>query len=544
MAESKTVSVVPLNGSNYPTWKVQCQMALMKEGLWKIVNGEEAPPAADKADKYAKFVARRDRALATIVLSVQPSLLYLIGEPEDPTIVWKKLSEQFQKKTWANKLELRRRLYSLRLKEGDSVQEHIKAMIEIFNGLSVIGDPVSDEDRVVHLLASLPETFNMLVTALEASPNVPKMEIVTERLLHEERKMKDRGTSSVSSSEKAMAAKRPPWKRGPKCHHCGKFGHIKRNCRDLAPNNNQKEWSRKQKANNAEVKLGSSNNESESDALVAGCALAANATRDTWIVDSGATCHMCNNDKLFTELRDLRPLDVTLGDGHNLKASGKGTVLLQMSLHDGTMRKCSLNDVLYVPSLSYNLLSVSKAAEAGKTTRFNKTSCEILTSEGKIVSEGTKVGSLYYLDCHLDCLHAANTAENQTQETTEDTWHRRFGHLGLQSLKKLAKEKLVNGLNLNVSKEISFCESCTEGKHHRSQFPTSGAKRSEEVLGLVHTDVCGKMNVKSLTGGEYFLTFIDDKTRYVWVYILKRKDQVFEKFREWKALVENSTGQS
>ena len=63
---------------------------------------------------------------------------------------------------------------------------------------------------------------------------------------------------------------------------------------------------------------------------------------------AGATCHMCNNDKLFTELRDLRrPLDVTLGDGHNLKASGKGTVLLQMSLHDGTMRKCSLNDVLY-----------------------------------------------------------------------------------------------------------------------------------------------------------------------------------------------------
>ena len=104
---------------------------------------------------------------------MQPSLLYLIGEPEDPTIVWKKLSEQFQKKTWANKLELRRRLYSLRLKEGDSVQEHIKAMIEIFNGLSVIGDPVSDEDRVVHLLASLPETFNMLVTALEASPDVP-----------------------------------------------------------------------------------------------------------------------------------------------------------------------------------------------------------------------------------------------------------------------------------------------------------------------------------------------------------------------------------
>ena len=51
------------------------------------------------------------------------------------------------------------------------------------------------------------------------------------------------------------------------------------------------------------------------------------------------------------------------------------------------------------------------------------------------------------------------------------------------------------------------------------------------------------MNEKSLGGAEYFLTFIDDKTRYVWVYCLQRKDQVFEKFCEWKAMVERSTSQ-
>ena len=54
-------------------------------------------------------------------------------------------------------------------------------MTEIFERLAVIGDPVSDEDRVVHLLASLPNSFNMLVTTLEANPEVPKMETVTER---------------------------------------------------------------------------------------------------------------------------------------------------------------------------------------------------------------------------------------------------------------------------------------------------------------------------------------------------------------------------
>ena len=58
-------------------------------------------------DGYSKFVTRRDRALA-IVLSVDPSLLYIIGDPTEPTVVWRQLSAQFQKKTWANKLALRR----------------------------------------------------------------------------------------------------------------------------------------------------------------------------------------------------------------------------------------------------------------------------------------------------------------------------------------------------------------------------------------------------------------------------------------------------
>ena len=51
------------------------------------------------------------------------------------------------------------------------------------------------------------------------------------------------------------------------------------------------------------------------------------------------------------------------------------------------------------------------------------------------------------------------------------------------------------------------------------------------------------MNAQSLSGAEYFLTFIDDKTHYVWIYVLKRKDQVFEQFLEWKALAEKKTGQ-
>ena len=63
--------------------------------------------------------------------------------------------------------------------------------------------------------------------------------------------------------------------------------------------------------------------------------------------------------------------------------------------------------------------------------------------------------------------------------------------------------------------------------HHRNHFTTSGGTHSKEFLGLVHSDLCGKINTQSLGGDQYFLTLIDDKTCYVWVYPLKHKDEVF-----------------
>ena len=64
----------------------------------------------------------------------------------------------------------------------------------------------------------------------------------------------------------------------------------------------------------------------------------------------------------------------------------------------------------------------------------------------------------------------------------------------------------------------------------------------ENPLELIHSDVCGKIGTQSLGGGEYFVTFIDDHTRHVWVYILKHKHEVFRRFQEWKPKVEKSSG--
>ena len=361
MTESKSVTVVPLNGSNYGTWKVQCRMPLVKDGLWSIVSGTETAPASTEAEKYAKFVGRRDKVLAIVGLSVDPSLLYLLGDPEDPVAVWKKLSDQFQKKTWANKLSPRRRLNNLRLKDGDSMSNHIKAVTEIFSELAVIGAAMEVEDKVVTLLASLLESYDMLVTALEARAEVPQTEVVIERLLYEERKLSEREKSPIPSRTVMMASDQKGNKKFIKCHHCGKLGHIRRFCKDFNKDKNKKEYGiqgNKNKGN--QVEKGQSGPPKESLGLVQ--SLAANArgiNSETWIVDSGATCHMCNNKALLEDIVKFdETVDVLLGDGKVLNATGSGNVLIHTVLGNSKQQECILHNVLFVPNLSYNRCSL------------------------------------------------------------------------------------------------------------------------------------------------------------------------------------------
>ena len=149
------------------------------------------------------------------------------------------------------------------------------------------------------------------------------------------------------------------------------------------------------------------------------------------------------------------------------------------------------------------------------------------------MAQGYKEGSLYYLDHQDTQAHAASS----------ETWHRRFGHFGTQNLMQLSKHRMVRGLKLNpgVTGTPMVCEPCLKGRLHRSPFPV-GKRRAAGPLDLVHSDVCEKVGSQSLSGSEYFVTFIDSYSHYTWVYVLKKKDQVFESFLKWQALVENSTG--
>ena len=120
-----------------------------------------------------------------------------------------------------------------------------------------------------------------------------------------------------------------------------------------------------------------------------------------------------------------------------------------------TERKCVLRDVLHVPDLSYNLFSVPKAMEGGATVMFDDLKSCIFNKKQKLITEGTKKGRLYHLECE-------NSAGSERIHAT--LWHRRYGHLSSKYLQLLAKKKLVTSFNYNCLKSIDFCESCVEGK--------------------------------------------------------------------------------
>ena len=526
--------IVPLNEKNYPTWKLQVKMSLIKDDLFKIVDGSEVAPT--EANQLAKFNTRKDRALAIIVLSVEPKLLYLLGDPNDPAEVWKKLGDVFQKKTWSNKLRLKKKLYSLQLKPDDDLQSHLKSLIEVFDELSVIGDALKEEDRVICLLASLPDKFSTIVTALEASESVPKWDSVVERLLHQETKFNERSSENASENKVLFSKKNKFNFNGKrKCFECGSPHHIRRNCSQYSEK--QKQGNTDKQNSQIKGKSHVASNDSEDVILYAQNFSVMNDSSKSclWIIDSGCTQHMCNDKTMFCEYSDEKSSGkVEIGDGSALSIEGKGTVKLKMNTSDENVT-CYLKNVLFIPDLVHNLISVSQCTENNKKVIFYDDCCKIFTSDNnKLIAQGKRFGKLFILDCETQ-----NSVHIASDKSKQSLWHRRFCHIGMKNLQKIYEKSLVLGIDCKIdySKDV-VCEHCANGKNHRTPFPLHDVSKPRRPFELIHSDVCGKIEPVTFGGGLYFVTFIDDATRYCWTYVINSKDKVFEVFKEWKTMVE------
>ena len=117
-------------------------------------------------------------------------------------------------------------------------------------------------------------------------------------------------------------------------------------------------------------------------------------------------------------------------------------------------------------------------------------------------------------------------------------WHMRLGHAGEKSLQTLAMQGLLKSAK---NCKLDFCEQCVMGKKTRVKFDTT-IHNTKGILDYIHTDVWEPTETASLGGKHYFVTFVDDFSRKVWVYTMKSKDEVFETFLVWKKMVENQIG--
>jgi hypothetical protein len=117
-----------------------------------------------------------------------------------------------------------------------------------------------------------------------------------------------------------------------------------------------------------------------------------------------------------------------------------------------------------------------------------------------------------------------------------ELWHRRFSHIHYKSFPVVSK--MVKGLPEIQVFHDGVCKGCAQGKNVKKIFPNNDSKE-KGFMDLIHSNVCGPMSATSLSGYVYYVSFIDDFSRKTWIYVLKNKYEVFSKFKEFKALVEN-----
>lgn len=170
-----------------------------------------------------------------------------------------------------------------------------------------------------------------------------------------------------------------------------------------------------------------------------------------------------------------------------------------------------VTDVVYVPNLSLNLLSVSQMVNKGLAVVFSKDGCDIYKQEnctvsGHPVAHATNVDGLYKLDTDPKNKMSSNFVGQSKDSNTEELWHRRLAHLNRKSM-NLLRDKMSTGMS--YSGQGPPCVSCIQGK--QTTTPYSKKKtgcRATGLLELVHSDLCGPMNVSSYGGARYLLTLI------------------------------------
>lgn len=226
----------------------------------------------------------------------------------------------------------------------------------------------------------------------------------------------------------------------------------------------------------------------------------------SWILDSGATNHMIGCSNFFSYYSPCAGnKKIKIADGSLSAIAGIGSIKISPSL--------TISNVLHVPNLSCNLLSISKlTCDHNCVAKFSHSHCEFQqVGSGRTIGSAREDGRLYFLE---DGANSRNLVQNTCFESVSVSidreimlWHYRLGHPSFQYLKftfpNLFKNKIPSSFK---------CEICALVKPHRTFYPPRPYK-PYVPFSLIHSDVWGPSRISSISGKKWFVTFIDDYTR-------------------------------
>lgn len=400
-------TITKLNGENYQVWSYKAEMLLIKEGLWDVTVAE-MPVQPD-----AEWRKKDGQARATIALLIEDNQLIHIRQATTAMNVWKALKEYHQKATLSSKVFLLRQICSLKFSDGKDMEEHISTMLDLVNKLTALGEKLVDHLIVAMLLSSLPESYSTLITALESRAEKElTLDLVKGKLIDEFKRRKhmclthDTGDIAMKTQHGKDSKDKGS---GVDCYFCKKSGHMKKDCLKY------KRWkANKERAN--QVKDEANNNSK----YVCFTACKDRYADDAWYIDSGATTHMTRDISFFDTLDKEFSDAIRLANGDLLQVKGKGTGKLKCLNKQGEEIIVEIKDVLYVPSLDGNLISVKKLTEKGFEVSFGYDHC-CISKQNITFAIGILKSNLYQLKISEKALKTESL--NNHKENCQHVWH-------------------------------------------------------------------------------------------------------------------------
>lgn len=534
MSTSSNLSFERLKGrENFSEWKVGARAYLISKGHWTHITtelGEDATPKDKLADQ---------KALAELTLLLDPGLYSHIDEYEEAKKAWDALKNVFEDKGALRKVSLFKQWISLQLGECSSMQEYVNKSVTLRNKVKSAGFEISEDIAGSILLCGLSEEYKPLIMSMEVKEKLT-MDYV-KNLLLQSIDFGENSESALSVQNKRKSNNTKKAKKPVKCYDCG-GPHYKNKCPNKSKNKSEQSEcvffsnfstdNREQNNENHEIVLNNDFNLKHelnvAENVVLYSALTTKKSNDNnWYVDSGATRHMTYMDLNLENLRKPMVKEVKVANNATMKINQVGDLRCKIGEQSNNV---TLGEVHHIPDLCVNLLSVSQIVKRDNTVVFDKNGVRIYGKDKNVlIASGNLIDGMFKLNIQVnEFAGACNDIKNDDDSIL---WHRRLAHTNFTTLKSV--------LNIKMKPDTK-CIVCAQGKHQRNPFNDSGT-RASKPLELIHSDVCGPMSVRSLGNYRYFVTFIDDFSRKVFVYALKSKGEVFSKFVEFKARAENET---